>query len=71
MCGQINFMTKLMINQTLMSQGLYQTQMLGKIFDGIARRAKEGYPFQRRAAESGFKEAVRDRDEKFSELSFK
>jgi enoyl-CoA hydratase len=54
-----------------MSQGLYQTQMLGKIFDGIARRAKEGYAFQRRAAEAGFKEAVRDRDEKFSELSFK
>ena len=63
-------MMKLMINQTLMSQGLYQSQMLGTILDGVARHTKEGYAFQRRAAEAGFKEAVRDRDEQFGDPTF-
>jgi enoyl-CoA hydratase len=63
-------MMKLMINQTLMAQGLYQSQMLGTIFDGIARHTKEGYEFQRRAAEAGFKQAVRERDEPFADPSF-
>ena len=61
---------KLMINQTLMAQGLYQSQLVGTIFDGIARHTKEGYEFQRRAAEAGFKAAVRDRDEPFGEPRF-
>src|SRR5882672_2724856 len=63
-------MMKLMINQALMSQGLYQSQMLGTIFDGVARHTKEGYAFQRRAAEAGFKEAVRERDEQFGDPAF-
>jgi enoyl-CoA hydratase len=63
-------MMKLMINQTLMAQGLYQSQMLGTIFDGIARHTKEGYDFQRRAAEVGFKQAVGERDEPFANPSF-
>jgi len=63
-------MMKLMINQTLMSQGLYQSQMLGTILDGVARHTKEGYAFQRRATEAGFKEAVRERDEQFGDPSF-
>lgn len=63
-------MMKLMMNQTLMAQGLYQSQMLGTIFDGIARHAREGYDFQRRAAEAGFKQAVKERDEPFSDPSF-
>lgn len=63
-------MMKLMINQTIMAQGLYQSQMLGTIFDGLARHTKEGYEFQRRAAEAGFKTAVRERDEKFNDPSF-
>ena len=63
-------MMKLMINQTLMAQGLYQSQMLGTIFDGIARHTKEGYEFQRRAAATGFKQAVRERDEPFADPSF-
>ena len=41
------------------------TQMLGTIFDGIARHTPEGYAFQQRAAETGFKQAVRERDEPF------
>src|SRR5205807_4900993 len=46
-------MMKLLINQTLMGQGLHATQTLGSIFDGIARHTAEGYAFQKRASEVG------------------
>ncbi len=55
-------MMKLLVNQTLHSQGLHATQTLGVFFDGVARHTPEGYEFARRAAEAGFKEAVRQRD---------
>ena len=55
-------MMKLLVNQALFAQGLHATQSLGVFFDGIARHTPEGYDFQRRAAEIGFKEAVRERD---------
>jgi enoyl-CoA hydratase/carnithine racemase len=60
-------MMKLLINQTLLGQGLQTTQLLSTIFDGIARHTKEGYAFQKRAAEVGFKQAVKERDEPFDE----
>jgi enoyl-CoA hydratase len=60
-------MMKLLVNQTLYSQGLAATQALGTFFDGIARHTPEGYAFQQRAAESGFKEAVRERDEPYGD----
>jgi enoyl-CoA hydratase len=60
-------MMKLLVNQTLMSQGLRPTQILGTVFDGIARHTAEGYAFQQRAAEVGFKQAVRERDEPFGD----
>ena len=59
-------MMKLLVNQTLYSQGLHATQAFGTVFDGVARHTAEGYAFQTRAAEAGFKEAVRERDEPFS-----
>jgi enoyl-CoA hydratase len=59
-------MMKLLINQSLYSQGLHQTQLLGTFFDGIARHTEEGFDFLRRASE-GFKEAVRERDEPFGD----
>jgi enoyl-CoA hydratase len=62
-------MMKLLVNQALYSQGLQATQVLGTVFDGIARHTEEGYAFQRKAAEAGFKEAVRDRDRPYDELS--
>ena len=37
-------------------------------FDGIARHTPEGYDFVRRAAEGGFKQAVRERDEPFGDF---
>ncbi|MDX6444855.1 MAG: enoyl-CoA hydratase [Blastocatellia bacterium] len=63
-------MIKLMINQTLMAQGLYQSQLISTIFDGMARHTKEGYDFQQRAAEAGFKQAVKERDEPFGDPEF-
>lgn len=60
-------MMKLLINQTLLNQGLHASQMLGTLFDGVARHTKEGYEFQRRAAEAGFKKAVEERDAPFNE----
>jgi enoyl-CoA hydratase len=61
-------MHKLLINQALYAQGLQATQALGVLFDGIARHTPEGFAFQRRAAEAGFKEAVRERDEPFGDF---
>jgi enoyl-CoA hydratase len=60
-------MMKLLVNQALNAQGLQQTQVLGTVFDGIARHTEEGYAFQRRAAQAGFKQAVRERDEPFGD----
>jgi enoyl-CoA hydratase/carnithine racemase len=60
-------MMKMLVNQSLYAQGLHQTQVLGTFFDGIARHTEEGHGFVRRAAESGFKDAVRERDEPFGD----
>jgi enoyl-CoA hydratase len=61
-------MMKLLVNQSLYAQGLHQTQVIGTVFDGITRHTKEGYAFQQRAAEAGFKQAVRERDEPFGDF---
>jgi enoyl-CoA hydratase len=61
-------MHKLLVNQALYAQGLHATQALGTFFDGIARHTPEGFGFQQRAAEKGFKEAVRERDEPFGDF---
>ncbi len=60
-------MMKLLINQTMIGQGLQASQMLGTIFDGVARHTPEGYSFQQRAAEVGFKRAVEERDAPFTD----
>ncbi len=61
-------MHKLLVNQALYAQGLHATQVLGTFFDGIARHTGEGFGFQQRAAEAGFKEAIRERDEPFGDF---
>ena len=61
-------MMKLLINQTVLAAGLPTTQILGTFFDGITRHTAEGYAFQQRAAEVGFKQAVRERDEPFGDF---
>jgi enoyl-CoA hydratase len=61
-------MMKLLVNQTALAAGLQPTQVLGTVFDGVARHTREGYAFQSRAAEVGFKQAVRERDEPFGDF---
>ena len=58
-------MHKLLVNQVVLSAGMQSGQILSTVLDGIARHTPEGYAFQRRAAEAGFKQAVRERDEPF------
>ena len=60
-------MMKLLVNQQVHDRGLYATQLLGTVFDGIARHTPEGYAFQERAATAGFRTAVRERDEPFGD----
>ena len=60
-------MMKLLVNQTVMAQGLHTTQVLGTVFDGITRHTKEGYAFQQQAMVEGFRQAVRGRDEPFGD----
>ncbi len=61
-------MMKLLINQTLFAQGLHGVQAMGTLFDGIARHTAAGHAFRARAAEAGFREAVRERDEPFGDV---
>jgi enoyl-CoA hydratase/carnithine racemase len=61
-------MMKLLVNQALYSQGLHATQVIGTVFDGIARHTREGYAFAARAAEAGWREAVRERDQPFGDF---
>jgi enoyl-CoA hydratase len=58
-------MMKTTLNQAAWAQGLAATQALGVVFDGVARHTPEGYEFQRRAAQAGFKQAVHERDAPF------
>jgi len=60
-------MMKAMLNQAAHAQGLAQGQLLGTVFDGLARHTPEGYAFAARAAEAGFRKAVRERDEPFGD----
>ncbi|MGI9019901.1 MAG: crotonase/enoyl-CoA hydratase family protein [Solirubrobacterales bacterium] len=61
-------MHKLQANQAILSAGLLQSQALSTLMDGIARHTPEGFAFQQRAAEAGFKQAVRERDEPFGDF---
>jgi enoyl-CoA hydratase len=61
-------MMKLLTNQVAYAQGLHATQLLGTFFDGMTRHTEEGHAFVRRAGESGFKQAVRERDEPFGDF---
>lgn len=60
-------MMKLLVNQSLQSQGLGQTQILGTVFDGMSRHTEEGFSFQQRSVEAGFRQAVSERDGPFGD----
>lgn len=55
-------MVKLALNSVLINQGVATSTMVSTVFDGISRHTAEGYSFQQRAAEVGFRQAVRERD---------
>jgi enoyl-CoA hydratase len=60
-------MMKLLCNQTLLGAPLQATQVLATMLDGITRHTPEGYAFQQRAAEAGFRQAVAERDDPFGD----
>jgi enoyl-CoA hydratase len=60
-------MMKMLINQTVLNQGLAAMQTMGSLLDGMSRHTLEGHAFQQRAFEAGFKKAVQDRDEPFGD----
>ena len=55
-------MVKLALNSALLAQGVQNSRMISTVFDGVSRHTREGYAFQQRAAETGFRQAVRERD---------
>ena len=58
-------MSKLLVNQAYENMGLRSTQILGTVFDGIARHTPEGIAWRDMAMKEGFREAVRRRDAPF------
>ncbi len=60
-------MMKLLCNQTVENMGLASSRLLGTLFDGVARHTQEGLDFVRRSQETGFRQAVRERDDPFGD----
>jgi enoyl-CoA hydratase len=60
-------MLKLLCNQTAEHMGMASTRLLGTLFDGVARHTQEGLDFVRRAEATGFRAAVRERDDPFGD----
>src|SRR3954463_5533228 len=60
-------MMKLLVNQQTVAQGLPATQLIGTVFDGIARHSAEGYGSQKQAAREGFRAVVRALDEPYGD----
>ena len=64
--NQLVFM-KLQLRESLMAHGVHAAQTVGTLLDGLARHTPEGHAFQARAAEAGWRQAVRERDEPFGD----
>src|SRR5438309_3369401 len=60
-------MLKLLCNQTVENMGMASSRLLGTLFDGVARHTGEGLDFVDRAREVGFRQAVRERDDRFGD----
>jgi len=60
-------MSKLLVNQAYENMGLRATQLMGTVFDGIARHTPEGVAWRDLAMKEGFREAVRRRDAPFGD----
>lgn len=55
-------MQKMIINQAVEAMGLFNTQRLATLLDGITRHSPEGLTFKNRADDVGWKQAVEERD---------
>ena len=55
-------MQKMVINQAIEAMGLFNTQRLATILDGITRHSPEGINFKTRSEQVGWKQAVDERD---------
>lgn len=60
-------MSKLLVNQAYENMGLRTSQLIGTVFDGIARHTPEGVAWRDMAMRDGFREAVRKRDAPFGD----
>jgi enoyl-CoA hydratase len=56
-------MHKMLINQAIEAMGLFNTQRLATLFDGITRHSPEGVNFKNRSEQVGWKQAVQERDQ--------
>ena len=55
-------LNKLLINQAFENMGLWTTQLLGTLFDGVTRHTEEAYRWAESFGEKGFREVIRERD---------
>jgi len=53
---------KQMINHAVEAMGLFSTQRLATVFDGMTRHSPEGIAFVARSKDVGFKQTVKERD---------
>jgi hypothetical protein len=60
-------LNKLLINQAFENMGLRTTQLLGTIFDGVARHTEETYRWVESFPEKGFRQVIAERDEPFGD----
>ena len=60
-------MMKLLVNQAYENMGLRTTQIIGTLFDGIARHTPEGVAWRELAMSQGVKAALAERDGPFGD----
>jgi len=60
-------MMKLLVNQAYENMGLRTSQIIGTLFDGIARHTPEGVAWRELALEKGVKAALAERDGPFND----
>jgi enoyl-CoA hydratase len=60
-------MMKLLVNQAYENMGLRTSQMIGTLFDGIARHTPEGVAWRELALQQGVKAALAERDGPFGD----
>lgn len=60
-------MMKLLVNQAYENMGLRTTQMIGTLFDGIARHTPEGVAWRELALLQGVKTTLAERDGPFGD----